>query len=103
MLPDPRLLRRRRGLPQCGRPHLRRHPNPHRLRGVLVYPGDIAVGDQDGVVIIPRHLADTVATAGLDQERMEAWIRTRIEAGEPLTGLYPPGEAAIAAWRALNP
>ena len=68
--------------------------------GVLVYQGDIAVGDGDGVVIIPRHLADSVATAGLEQERAEAWIRSRIEAGEALAGLYPPSEAIMAEWRA---
>src|SRR4051812_6784652 len=67
--------------------------------GVLVYPGDIVVGDGDGVVVIPQHLAEKVAEAGLDQERMEAWIRKRVEAGEPIPGLYPPNEATLAAWR----
>ena len=68
--------------------------------GVLTYPGDVAVGDGDGVVIIPRHLADSVAVAGLEQERVEAWIRARIEAGEGLAGLYPPSEALLLEWRA---
>jgi regulator of RNase E activity RraA len=68
--------------------------------GVLVYPGDIVVGDGDGVAVIPRHMAEKVAEAGLEQERMEAWIRKRVEAGEPIAGLYPPGEATLAAWRA---
>jgi len=68
--------------------------------GVLVYPGDIVVGDGDGVAVIPAHLAEQVAAAGLDQERMEAWIRKRIEAGEPVPGLYPPSPAVLAEWRA---
>jgi regulator of RNase E activity RraA len=68
--------------------------------GVLVYPGDVVVGDGDGVAVIPRHLAQKVAEAGLDQERMEAWIRQRVEAGEPLAGLYPPNTATLEAWRA---
>jgi regulator of RNase E activity RraA len=68
--------------------------------GVLVYPGDIVVGDGDGVAVIPRHLAEKVAEAGLEQERMEAWIRKRVEAGEPVKGLYPPSEATLAEWRA---
>jgi regulator of RNase E activity RraA len=68
--------------------------------GVLVYPGDIVIGDGDGVAVIPQHLAAKVAEAGLDQERMEAWIRARIERGEPLSGLYPPSAATVAQWRA---
>jgi regulator of RNase E activity RraA len=68
--------------------------------GVLTYPGDVVVADGDGVVVIPRHMADAVATAGLEQERAEAWIRRRIEAGEALAGLYPPNAATMAAWRA---
>jgi regulator of RNase E activity RraA len=68
--------------------------------GVLVYPGDIVLGDGDGVAVIPQHLAEKVAEAGLDQERMESWIRKRVEAGEALAGLYPPNEATLAAWRA---
>ena len=68
--------------------------------GVLVYPGDIMIGDSDGVAVIPQHLAAKIAEAGLDQEQMEAWIRTRIEHGEPLSGLYPPNAATLAQWRA---
>lgn len=67
--------------------------------GVLVYPGDVVVGDGDGVAVIPAHLADAIASAGLEQERMEAWIRKRIEQGEPLAGLYPPSAGTIAQWR----
>ena len=68
--------------------------------GVLVYPGDIVVGDLDGVAVIPHHLGPKIAEAGLDQEQMEAWVRARIERGESLSGLYPPSPATIAEWRA---
>jgi regulator of RNase E activity RraA len=67
--------------------------------GVLVEPGDIVVGDADGVVVIPRHLADAVAEKGAEKDLVEAWVRTRIEAGEKVTGLYPPDDAVVAAWR----
>ncbi|ODU54400.1 MAG: hypothetical protein ABS99_09415 [Acetobacteraceae bacterium SCN 69-10] len=71
--------------------------------GTLVYPGDIVVGDEDGVVVIPRHLADKVATAGLEQERVEVFIKRRVELGEPIAGFYPATERTMAeynAWKA---
>jgi len=67
---------------------------------VLVVPGDIVVADPSGVAVIPRHLADRVASAGLEQERLEAWIRRRVDGGARVTGLYPPGEAALAEYQA---
>jgi len=68
--------------------------------GVLVYPGDIAVGDADGVVVIPRHLADKVATAGLEQEQVEAFIKARVLKGEPIAGFYPATERTMTEYRA---
>jgi len=68
--------------------------------GVLVRPGDIVCADEDGVVVLPAHLAEALAKDGLEQERMEAWIKQRVEAGAPLKGLYPPGAEAVAAYRA---
>ncbi|MGF6757789.1 ribonuclease activity regulator RraA [Paraburkholderia sp. GAS42] len=67
--------------------------------GVAVYPGDIVVGDADGVVIVPRHLAEEVAHAAAEQELMEQFITERIEAGAPLRGTYPPNEETLAAYR----
>jgi regulator of RNase E activity RraA len=68
--------------------------------GVLVVPGDIVVGDADGVVVIPRYLADTVARAGDEQEQMEAWIRRKIEGGAMVRDFYPPTAQALAEYRA---
>ena len=67
--------------------------------GVVVFPGDIVVGDEDGVVVIPRHLADKVATAGLAQEQVEVFIKRRVELGEPIAGFYPATERTMAAYR----
>jgi len=70
--------------------------------GVAVYPGDIIVGDADGIVVIPRHLAEEVAQASADQELLETFITERIEAGAILAGTYPPDAATLAdfeAWR----
>jgi regulator of RNase E activity RraA len=68
-----------------------------------VYPGDIVVGDADGVVIIPRAIADEVAREAAEQERMEAYIQRRVADGEKLPGLYPANDAVRAQyekWRA---
>lgn len=68
--------------------------------GVMVEPGDIVMGDPDGVVVIPRHLADEVARKGLEQERVEALVKEKIERGAPVAGLYPPTDATLAELRA---
>ena len=65
---------------------------PIGCAGVAVYPGDVLVGDRDGVLVIPRHLAAEVADQGYEQEQLEAYVSTKIHAGEPLWGNYPPGE-----------
>ncbi len=67
--------------------------------GVLVIPDDIVVADADGVVVIPRYLADTVARDGDEQEQMEAWIRRKIDAGAAVRDFYPPQEQALAEYR----
>lgn len=70
--------------------------------GVLVRPGDLVCADEDGVVVLPAHLAADLARDGLEQERLEAWIKARIEAGAPLKGTYPPSPEVLAAWRAAR-
>jgi regulator of RNase E activity RraA len=70
--------------------------------GVAVYPGDIIVGDEEGVVVIPQHLADEVAESCEEQEKMEAFILERVQNGAKLAGTYPPNDdtkAAFAEWR----
>ena len=57
---------------------------------VPVYPGDIMVGDAEGVVCVPRHLAAEVAEAAAEQEALERFIQREIEDGRPLRGTYPP-------------
>jgi regulator of RNase E activity RraA len=57
---------------------------------VPVYPGDIMVGDAEGVVCIPRQLAQEVAVAAMAQEDLERFILREVEAGRPLRGTYPP-------------
>jgi regulator of RNase E activity RraA len=68
--------------------------------GALVFPGDVMVADEDGVVAIPRHLADQVASAGDEQEQIEVFIKRRVLAGEPIEGFYPATERTKAEYRA---
>jgi regulator of RNase E activity RraA len=73
---------------------------PIACGGVAVYPGDIVVADVDGVVIVPRDMAEEVARDATEQERLEAFITQRIEEGRPLRGTYPPDEDTLTAYRA---
>jgi len=72
--------------------------------GVPVYPGDIMVGDDDGVVCIPAHLADEVARDAVEMERFEAFVLEEVEGGATIIGLYPPTapdtQARYQAWLA---
>jgi regulator of RNase E activity RraA len=70
--------------------------------GVPVYPGDIIVGDEEGVVVIPQELAEEVAKDAWEQEQIEVFIIERIRSGAPLRGTYPPNDdtrAAFEQWR----
>jgi regulator of RNase E activity RraA len=61
------------------------------------------VGDAEGVVVIPRHLADEVARGAAEQEQLESWILKEVKAGKGTFGLYPPDDetrARYQAWRA---
>ncbi|RXT30568.1 ribonuclease activity regulator RraA [Rhizobium leguminosarum] len=68
--------------------------------GVAVFPDDIIVVDQDGAVLIPADLLEAVLAEAPEQERMEAWIMTRIEEGTPLPGLYPMNAETKALYEA---
>ena len=57
--------------------------------GVAVFPGDIAVGDGDGVIIIPSELADEIAAEAQDMERYESWVMDQLRTGASIIGLYP--------------
>lgn len=70
--------------------------------GVAVYPGDVIVGDRDGVVVLPSALADEVARDAAEQEELEEFLLQRVMEGAALPGTYPPNEATKAAfeqWR----
>jgi regulator of RNase E activity RraA len=68
--------------------------------GVAVFPGDVIVGDADGVVVIPREMAADVAQAAVEQEQLEEFLTERIREGAALPGTYPPNEETKAAYEA---
>jgi regulator of RNase E activity RraA len=68
--------------------------------GVAIIPGDVLICDDDGVVCIPRHLADEVARDGVEQDRFEVWVQARIEEGRSTIGLYPPSAETRAEYEA---
>jgi regulator of RNase E activity RraA len=68
--------------------------------GVAVFPNDIVVVDADGAVLIPAALLDEVVAASVEQERLEGWIMSQVEAGMELPGLYPPNEENAARYKA---
>ena len=57
--------------------------------GVQVRPGDVVLGDDESVVVIPRGIADEVAEAAHVKEAEEGWIERQILAGRPIAGTYP--------------
>ena len=72
---------------------------PISCGGVPVFPGDILVGDANGVAAIPKGVAAEAAATAAERERMEAWIGGQLRNGVPLAGTYPPNEATIAAYQ----
>ena len=76
------------------------HPSeiqvPIACGDVAVYPGDIIVGDEEGVVVVPAQLADQVAQTAAEMEEKEVFITEKIQAGASIVGVYPPDEKTLA-------
>lgn len=68
--------------------------------GVLVFPGDVLVGDGDGVIVIPRHLAGEIARDAAEQERAEEFVLEKIAGGSSIVGVYPMNEETAAEYEA---
>ncbi len=78
---------------------------PIACAGVLVYPGDVLVGDDDGAVVIPAALVEEVARDGAEQELRDTWAFERVAAGESVTGVFPMAPERrdeFARWRAAR-
>ena len=69
--------------------------------GVAVFPDDIVVADQDGAVLVPKAMLETVLTEGPAQEAEEAWIVDEVNRGAVLPGLYPMNAETKARYEAF--
>ena len=73
---------------------------PVACAGVLIMPGDVLVGDPEGVIAIPQGVAAQVAEEGAEAERRDAFSRRQVEAGHSLDEAYPLKGALLAAYEA---
>ena len=68
-----------------------------------VFPGDVILGDSDGVIVIPAHLADEIADEAFEMTAYEDFVTERVQAGQGIFGLYPATDekslSDFAAWR----
>jgi regulator of RNase E activity RraA len=73
---------------------------------VPVWPGDVVVGDAEGVVVIPAGIADEIATEAVEMTAFEDFVTEKVREGRSILGLYPPTDEQskidFAAWRAAN-
>ena len=71
-----------------------------------VWPGDVIVGDAEGVVVIPARLADEIAEEGFEMTAFEDFVTQEVQKGRSILGLYPPtdeqAKVDFAAWRKSN-
>ncbi|MFL5159268.1 MAG: ribonuclease activity regulator RraA [Microvirga sp.] len=73
---------------------------------VPVWPGDVVVGDGEGVVVIPAHLADEIASEAVEMTAFEDFVQEEVLKGRSILGLYPPTDEQsnidFAAWRKVK-
>jgi regulator of RNase E activity RraA len=73
---------------------------------VPVWPGDVVVGDGEGVVVIPAYIADEIASEAVEMTAFEDFVQEEVLKGRSILGLYPPTDPQsltdFAAWREAN-
>jgi regulator of RNase E activity RraA len=71
-----------------------------------VFPGDVILGDADGVIVIPAHLADEIADETFEMTAFEDFVAAQVANGRSIVGLYPATQEQtltdFAAWRKTN-
>jgi regulator of RNase E activity RraA len=79
---------------------------PIACADVAVFPGDIMVGDREGVAVIPAHMAADIAAEATDMTAFEDFVTEKVQAGASIVGLYPPTDPKtkeeFAQWQARH-
>ncbi len=73
---------------------------PVECMGVTIYPGDILVGDRNGVVAIPKDIVPDVLCKAGEKEDLERFLLTQLQNGASLEGTYPPNQEMLALYEA---
>ena len=75
---------------------------PIACGGVAVFPDDIVVLDEDGGVLVPQGLLESVVSLAAELVLLEAWIMSEVDKGAALPGLYPPNAENKARYEARS-
>ena len=71
-----------------------------------MFPGDVIVGDDDGCIVIPAHLAKEIADEAVEMTVFEDFVTEKVKEGWSILGLYPATDDQtnrdFATWRARN-
>jgi regulator of RNase E activity RraA len=65
---------------------------------VAVLPGDIIVGDAEGVIVVPVQFAAEVALIAVEMDAREKFFLKKIQSGASIVGTYPPDESTLAEY-----
>ncbi|MEP3350976.1 MAG: ribonuclease activity regulator RraA [Marinomonas sp.] len=69
--------------------------------GVAVYPGDVLVGDSDGIIVIPLEISEEIAEEAIKMEQFEDYVISKVRSGSRVIGLYPPSDEAQKEYNAF--
>lgn len=72
---------------------------PIACAGVAVFPGDVVVGDAEGVVVLPAAVAEEAANRAYERDRLEGYLPARADAGSSIHDVYPPDDETLAEYR----
>ncbi len=94
---------------KLGFPAYHQRPQAIEINGPIgcgdapVFPGDVILGDGDGVIVIPAHLADEIANEAFEMTAFEDFVTEEVRKGRSILGLYPATDEQtltdFAAWR----
>jgi len=67
--------------------------------GALIRPGDVMVGDGDGMLVVPSWMAEAVLEWAIEHEEVENYVKEKIRAeGVPPGKYYPPSQESHDEW-----